>query len=129
MNIYTSLELNKQLSEWGCELESELILQTLHNKEWTLVRSKDIKELNDYEKTVRENFIRESNMKVYPAYDILNDICVKYAKEFFGTKDGKWTFQKWESVSTMVFLLIRNWKKKMAEDYILEHTIFNPNNK
>ncbi|MHA1470817.1 MAG: hypothetical protein ACTSSP_09695 [Candidatus Asgardarchaeia archaeon] len=69
MDKYTSLELSKKLADNGCELESDF--------GWTH------KELQN--KNVIQNYkeLNYSKAKL-PAYDILNDICVKYAKEFFG---------------------------------------------
>ena len=75
--MYTSKELSKKLKENGCELESETYMywswtKTLTNgkwvKEWHLAKS-----------------IGKGDGDI-PAYDILNDICIKYKEEFF-TRD------------------------------------------
>ena len=66
MKKYTSLKLSKQLSEWGCELESEMI------------------HFNDGKKPTFMKCHKTPLISVeYPAYDILNDIICKYKEDFF----------------------------------------------
>jgi len=92
-----SLKLAKKLYENGCRLESE--------------------------ETWSNNMCGWIPVKTIPAYDILNEICVKYAKKFFGSKvKAGITFVIFELIA------IQN-KKKEAEDYIWEHCVFNPKNK
>lgn len=102
---YTSLKLSKLLAENWCELESEWYWnekdqQRYQNITWRIIWDEWL-----------------------PAYDILNDICCKYAKEFFGDRYWKWT------TASNILFLIQDWEKKTAEEYIWEHTIFNPKNK
>ena len=67
-NNYTSLPLSKKLYKNGCKLKSEKVYSFNYAK-------------NDYDKP---NTIRgDGNMPIYPAYDLLWDICVKHHKKFF----------------------------------------------
>jgi len=78
----TSLKLSKLLKENGFELESEWIhfyvgrseFKADDDRQYDLVRNLD-----------------GQGRKIYhdelPAYDILNDLCVKYAKEVFGEEE------------------------------------------
>ena len=69
-NKYTSPELSKKLNENGCKLEGEMFWHGDDgNDNFTLENYKDPEHYPGV---------------LYRAYDILNDICVKYAKEFFG---------------------------------------------
>ena len=115
---HTSLELSKWLQENGCEIEGRMYWRSpapAHGyNEWTL---------SGYNSHCTENI---------PAYDILNDICVKHAKEFFG--DSKTCFCDACYLSNLthtqhIFCLISRGKKQEAEDYIKEHCLFNPKNK
>jgi hypothetical protein len=78
-----------------------------------------------------------------PAYDILNDLCVKYAKEMFW-EDEDWFWKaknndksdmgrlfnyRYETIAFDIILLLQVWKKQEAEEYIREHCLFNPKNK
>lgn len=103
--MYTSLELSKKLKENGCKLES--------NMNYLECESKGL--LN--EKTKR-----------FPKYDILNDICVKYAKEFFGENEYIINEAN-KTVIDYIFSHVRLWKIKEAEEYIREHCLYNPKNK
>ena len=74
------------------------------------------------------------NRKAYPAYDILNDLCVKYPKEIFGEillkreeypifsqdDDVAWSFFHHPE---MILSFLQQNDKKNAEKYILEHLI------
>jgi hypothetical protein len=66
----TSQDLSKRLDENGCELESECF--------WGIDESvtRFCCEMVHYDKKFCD--------VLYPAYDLLWDICVRYAKEFFG---------------------------------------------
>ena len=66
--MYTSKEFSKQLKEAGCEFKSEMYWNRYINGEIVLLNYNNI----------------DNNEEAYPSYDILNDICIKYAKEFFG---------------------------------------------
>jgi len=70
MKIQTSLWFSKKLNDAGFKGESEM---------WWKVVSGDysISDKMDVASCYQAN-------NVYPAYDILNDLCVKYTKELFG---------------------------------------------
>lgn len=70
----TSVELAKKLMKVGFHRWTEVV--------WT--RPYNSKE--DY-KLVYTNTITDKNLSTYPAYDILNDICMKHAEEFFGSRE------------------------------------------
>jgi len=119
---FTSLELSKWLAENGCELESDYY--------WFREQEFDLQKNVFIGFNEKFNLIKFSRKTLsgypfptqfYPAYDILNDICVRYAKGFFGLT-GKGSFVK------QVFHHIRHGQKKLAEDYIKEHCLFNPKN-
>ena len=59
---YTSLELSKKLHDNGCKLESELV----------------------YINGIIRHKRQDDLYNPVPAYDLLWDICCKYAKKFFG---------------------------------------------
>ncbi len=133
-NKYTSLELSKKLSENGCELESGYA----HIEE---IEEDGVVNIDNWEVVDGEwgkcrtiVFTKEEERFGFEidgirAYDILNDICVKYAKEFLGDK-GLTSYESPSSsiISWIIYLLQKN-KKKEAEDYIWEHCKFNPKNK
>lgn len=94
-NKYTSLELSKKLKEAGCKLESEYGWVNWRNHQH-----------HKETKTILVNYNTEKNkycgvydyvLPLCPAYDILNDICCKYAKEFFGEEkvNYPYNFSKW----------------------------------
>lgn len=97
---YTSLELSEKLKECGID-----------SKYWWVHRPSALPFL--YKRMVKHQFL-----EIAPAYDILNDICVKYAKEFFGR-------DRIETDTDLVFKLMKIGKKQEAEDYIWEHCLFN----
>jgi len=124
----TSLELSKKLAEAGCALESL----------WTWNYGKISKDSTIYEDWYLgfEYMYHRPSEKAYFAHDILNDICVKYAKEFFGKE-----FIPVDNHLTMVgdpayihhpieiLLLMQQGKKQEVELYIWENCLFNPKNK
>ena len=114
MDKYISLELAKKLHEAGCELESEWYWneqdkQRYENVTWRII-------WDDW----------------LPAYDILNDICVKYREDFWwawveAIHTGSWYCDEaWRLAD--VLQLLNEWKKQEAEDCIWKHCLFNPNN-
>ena len=114
---YTSLEFSKKLK--GCNLESDWYwIKPFKTQEWELVNKSDWSLNNHHE--------------FYPTYDILNDICIKYAKEFFGIckeyKDDGFNTPYYQSARWVLHFLQQN-KKQEAEKYIWEHCKFNPKNK
>jgi len=145
MDKYTSLKLSKLLAENECKLEgvtywvgikdSKNINFKGKSRAWVLVNSLDN----------AENYkFSYEDIKIISAYDILNDICVKYAKEFFGEgkdsghklimkigeykyNDTNWTTTNYYTIN--ILILLQQNKKQEAEDYIWKHCKFNPNNK
>lgn len=82
---YTSLKLSKKLKEAGCEwcnLPSEMMYDKLANENYGKLLL-----VKDWSKDRTRHALDGVGNSVIPAYDILNDICVKYAKEFFGEKE------------------------------------------
>ena len=99
--MYLSLETARKLKEWGCDVEGG-------------IKS----DLNDY--------------KIYDLRDIITN--GEMAKAFFGElywqretdKDAQ--YYPMNKVENLNSLLHQN-KQEKAEEYLLEHTIFNPKNK
>ena len=110
-NKYTSPKLSKLLFDNGCKLKSR--------KAYNLMPDGGF-----YDNLVNVHSFSKSIIKdrLVLTYDILNDICVKYAREFFGD------IRRGEYTREVLALLQRN-QKQEAEDYIWEHTIFNKSNK
>jgi len=131
------LELAKKLHENGCKIESEYY--------WA--KSIDGWKIKD---KIEISLLEGSHPKLkYPAYDLAWDICVEYAKEFFGDK----AFKKIEeseqnsdcdrnglnytqeriiihpSITQKILALRQQGEKEVAEKYIWKHCIFNPDNK
>lgn len=103
MDKYISLELAKKLhramQEQNIELESENYWDShaIDKIEWYWLTE-------DWE---------------YPAYDIIWDICIKHAKEFFGEEREHIAY-----MTNWILNYLRAWKKQEAEKYIEEHCIF-----
>ena len=114
-NKYTSLELSKKLHEAGFKGESEYVWRkfTMGYKFGTA--------LDDV----------TSNVEKIPSYDILNDLCVKYAKELFGEYKKDLGDSDCESVgangfhqaTNVIFHLMRGGFKQDAEQYIIDNCI------
>lgn len=119
--MYTSLKLSKLLKENGCELESEMYWVEVSyeiNSRWELHRDSD--------------FIDELTGIWISAYDILNDICVKYAKEFFG--EDNWNTGGLISLSDyfsqrILRLLQQGKTQDEIEEYLWSVCLFNPKKK
>lgn len=124
---YTSLKLSKLLAKNGCELESEREWDVTMGGEYVFARSGGLK----------QSYVRLRS--VYPAYDILNDLCVKYAKEMFGEGEIQYDTAYHSEMDLYtpayklhphtIFSLRQQGKKQEAEDYLFEHCLFNPKNK
>lgn len=131
MEKYTSKELSKKLADNGCKLESE---PCWANVEWYEHGDGDgewrISDKHIFLEEIPQPYHRQAypeyerdwrkKIKIYPAYDILNDICVKYAKEMFGS-------HRYEICIEILASMMAG-KKEEAEDYIWEHCKFNPKN-
>lgn len=71
-------------------------------------------------------------------YDILNDLCVKYAKEMFGEElsentarfdhAGYCTLDNSDNAILQIGTLLRLNEKDKAEEYLWEHCLLNPKN-
>jgi len=100
---YTSLELSKKLNDAGFKGESEMywVQEDNENDEWKLMKYDG--------KIIWYDCVQ--------LFDILNDLCVKYAKELFGE-------EYWNTPIQVLSLLQKN-KKEEAEKYFWEHCLFN----
>ena len=114
---YTSIELSKKLNDAGFKGESDY-----HFGEDRQMGSIKIR------KNHKETFAWKP---LYPAYDILNDLCVKYAKELFGEEetiamvgDEIETFGH-ITASQKIISLIQQGKKEEAEKYLYDNCVFN----
>jgi hypothetical protein len=89
---YTSLEFNKKLAEVGFDEESDEVLHNAYDD---------------------GNPVR--------VYDILNDLCVKYAKEVW----GEYEIDCWDDMShtIRVMRLLQQGKQDEVEQYIEENSI------
>lgn len=132
MDNYTSLELSKKLKkakcEW-CNMKSEMIWY-----EGKLLNAKEQRRHRN------NNFFDGLNNRIAPAYDILNDICVKYAKEFFGEElvnkeffyfddEGEqFEMTEFDFLLNGIVCLLQQGKKQEAEARIWKNCKFNPKN-
>ena len=81
----------------------------------------------------------DCNYEEIMTYHLLEDVCVKYAKEFFGEErelfqlgDGKnedLPLKRYLGISCYIMSLLQKNKKEEAEEYFLKNTLFNPKNK
>ena len=136
--LYTSLSLSKWLYENGCRLESSTFWVE-EDGEWELedkeywetvdgewgscrsIRTKDKCECSYCEDGDTND---SRNVIGIRAYDILNDICIKYAKQFFGAEsEGDRDLS--DAHTMVVYMAIKNGDKKGAEEYIKENCLFN----
>lgn len=127
-NKYTSLELSKKLKENRCELESEY--NWFEKTEFT---NNDI--LGNFKDIDSQKYI------ICTAYDILWDVCVKYAVDFFGEEEiDDWNGDAdtyiednekpaYEYHSEVILYLMQQGKKQEAEEYLWDNCIFNLKNK
>ena len=128
---YTSIELSIKLYDKGFLFDYSLI--------W---KRGEVKSLNnqqplftDYEwNLVEDDGSVGFGKKAYPAYDILNDLCVKYPKEIFGQillkkeeypifspdDDVAWSFFHHPE---MILSYLQQNNKENAEKYILENLV------
>lgn len=127
-NKYTSLELSKKLAEAGCDLKGSA--RWFEDKESCGFIPKHVAFFN-----------WQKECSLYESYDILNDICVKYAKEFFGEEIIKDHIQfgngtgvvtevpAYLYLSREILYLMQEGKKQEAEKYIWDNCKFNKANK
>jgi hypothetical protein len=130
---YTRSKLSKLLAENGCELESECWLRVEVISDEGVVRE-DIVDAK-FAKKENDNMLPRYRkfLQFYPAYDLIWDICCKYAKEFFGngllTKDKTNYSYTWLYHPMEIVCLLQQNKKDEAENYIWLNCLFNPKNK
>lgn len=114
---YTSLQLSKALHEAGCDL-------------WTTHFRMSLGEgLGDVLIDIEKNNQTMKNITPYRAYDLIWDISIRYAKEFWGeSREQIGEFDYGECAycihSMQVFNFLQQGKKQEAEDYILKHSLF-----
>ena len=114
MNNFTSLELSKKLKEGGCELLSKKVYSKWYYGILNIEKGEELFK-GDY-RIIEVPPHKEPEIE-YSAYDFLNDICVKYCREFFG--------KYFEYPTLEIFTLLQQNKIQEAEDYIWEHCLFN----
>lgn len=112
-NKYTSLELSKKLME---NIDNDENLKVSHM--WCRMRGARWK---FEEIIIYPHFYYEW----IPAYDILHDICVKYADKFFEKERNVGYYDHF----MIIIKLLQQNKKQEVELYIWEHCLFNPKNK
>jgi len=118
--MFTSLKLSKKLSVNGFEGESE-----------------------EYHRDRTANVEQGVSYPLIKKYDILNDLCVKYAKEMFGEEEeanpyncGGVPYEDCENCSLVGYIyhsenilsLLQQNKQDEAEEYLWENCKFNKNN-
>ena len=115
---YTSLELSKKLQENWFEKITDSFRCKNKNDIWYIFQ-------NDYYKDTKKYDI------YIPAYDILNDLCVRYAKEMLGEKNdircGAKLAYIWHPME--IIAMKHTVKKEYLEKYIREHCLYNSKNK
>ena len=114
--MFTSLKLSKLLKENGFKRKSEI--------SWT--ENKLIKNIKVAGKI--------SPLVKIPAFDILNDLCVRYATILFGEEKVEMDEYKIIMPKKMIVLFVvgtflQAGKKDEAEEYLWKHCKFNPKNK
>lgn len=119
--FYTSLNLSEKLKKGGCKLKSEYKIYNKYKNSITCTI-----------KGAKEQSIGYG--KCYPAYHILEDICVRYAKEFFGNE--LWSrvsgdvYYSWEFFTRKIFKMLQQGEtQEEIEDYIWKNCLFNKNKK
>lgn len=130
MKTHTSLELSKKLAEGGCDLGSKYLVRPNIYKDRNAVY---------FERgilTLKERRAAYSTKECYLAYDLLWDVCVKYADKFFGNELNYRSKRVLHPRGTNcqyfpkeIFKLLQQNKTQEAEDYIWENCLFNPKNR
>ena len=135
---HTSLQLSKKLNDAGVKGESEMYWENIEKTDFILTTKEALLEIvpNGEGWTYLEEGSYRGN--VIPAYDILNDLCCRFAKELFGEGDicepHKKDFggehddcqePKWEYRTRKILSLLQQGKKEEAEKYLWENCVFN----
>jgi len=114
INKYTSLELSKKITKGMEKLNIKLESEHWYAGDW---KTGDDPELI---MNCGSNPKSEVIKYLYPAYDILNDLCVRHCDEFFG--DNEVTHGK---TSFILYLLQQGKTQDEIEDYIWKQCEFN----
>lgn len=81
MNKYTSLKFSKWLQDNGFEGESEMY----QSSQLGLITKETFLSHDPYNQDkLQDDGFRQAVEETYLAFDILNDLCVRYGKELFG---------------------------------------------
>ena len=121
MNNFTSFEFSKKLFENGCRLKT--------HKFWRYYR--DFKLKDGYPTEFGRIEISNNVIYNFACFDILWDICLKYAKEFFGDEVCSiFSFEKdieaYYFYPQQIFTMFQNGKtKEEIEEYIWDNCLFN----
>ena len=112
MDFRLSFSASRQLKEWGCDIQEvkRCFLYSVVFREW---RVSPVRNTN-----------KTYDLGEYPQYHLLEDICVKYAKEFFVGHINDVNYD-----CLQIFHYLFYGKKEKAEKYLLDNTSFNPKNK
>lgn len=84
---YISQNLAQKLAEAGCKISSDWYYRETYSRRDNHVTSIEIRPREDFEKFDGSGLKLKSDKGLYeafPAYDLIWDICIKHAKEFFG---------------------------------------------
>ena len=115
---YTSLWLSEKLYLGGCNIETQFEWQSLEDSAFCLVQRMNCDLI--LEVGFNEAMISFGCDKSYPAFDILNDICVRHSEEFFEGSPSNI-----RRLVEDIFELMRDREKQIAEKYILDNCVFN----
>jgi hypothetical protein len=128
MNKYTSLEFSKKLAEVGFDRGTIFVYaKEISSNIYKLLISTSENDSGDGYYLDEHGTIHYSNHfdNEIKTYDILNDLCVKYAKEVWGDKDICFP-DKFDSNAISVSYIVRllqQGKQDEAEQYIEENSI------
>jgi len=122
MAKYTSQELSSNLLDAGFSHNSEMrwvyFMKGSENDGWQLVCRED-------------NSVNEATI-VMPAYDILNDLCVKHVDKLFDTNMIEWSVDgedvlmfEHRKVLLLIAMNLQQGKKKQAEEIFWDNCILN----
>jgi hypothetical protein len=123
-NKYTGLALSKALHEAGFEGEG-------YKYEWSTTSNGRNESFHERLDSTHPNF-NSTFYTTTPAFDILNDLCCKYAKEVFGEVnvvqrlvESDWYIELPASKNHAgyILFLLQQGKKQEVEDYILANSI------
>jgi len=112
-NKNTSFELSEKLWNNGCRLGTDYFYFCENGQ-----MQNNIKIIYDPLNKKQDNYC------YIPCFDIIWDICIKYYKEFFSTKNIQFF------IPNVIFNMIKdNKSREKIEKFLWEHCKFNPENK